>query len=397
MQHLHLRLRYLSALLLIALLTSCSAWLFFSVLEQQQNDAEQINVSGRQRMLSQKIALYVNQLETSKDSDEATRDRELLQSALDTFEQSHEFLTQDSGDLSPELHALYFRGKPSLDKLVKNYVYATRHVLNGGSGGLVPVHFSRDETETLLGKLDAVVTRLETEASERVSVLKNLELSVWIISLLLLALEARFIFFPMEVAIKEHFEQLKQKIQDIRTLDREKQELEKIASLDPLTGLYSLNAAREFLEQLTANSNQHQHRLAVLFLDLDNFKPINDRYGHDVGDLVLIETARRIHQQLRSQDIACRIGGDEFLLVIEKLEDSTQLEHLCKRLLHAVSKPLNCNGHDIQVFTSIGCAIFPEHAIDASELRKFADEAMYEAKRNGKNSFSIYGAGTEHL
>ncbi len=386
-QALHLRLRYLTALLLIALLTSFSAFLFFTVLDQQNDDADKINVSGRQRMLSQKIALSVTRLDESGYREQARLD---LQQAVNRFEQSHLYLTTNADELSPELAALYYGGSPSLDSLIKLYVSAARALFSGKADSHDQSVFSAGFTEPLLFQLNAVVEQYESEANERVQILKKLELAVWITSLLLLVLEARFIFYPMEVSIKSYIRELTEKLNAIQSLDSEKKQLEKIANQDPLTGLYSLKAARDFLQQLINKANQQNYELAVMFLDLDNFKPINDQYGHDVGDTVLVETARRIKKEMRTQDIACRVGGDEFLLVVDQLSTRAQLEFLCNRLLSAISKPIEINGETILIHASIGCAIFPEHAVDASELKKLADDAMYEAKRQGKNSFYIF-------
>ncbi len=363
--------------------------MFFSVLEGQNADAENINVSGRQRMLSQKIALYAHRLNQSEPSQQ---DRKILAQALQSFETNHRFLSFDNRPLSSALTRLYFDGEPSLDALVKQYVQATNSILNGSFSHAVMAHFSSGYTERLLQKLDAVVAQMEREAKQRVATLRSIEQAVWIITLVLLAWEARFIFYPMEVAIQQHIRQIRQRVEDIYKLETEKTTLEKLATQDPLTGLYSLHGARDFLSKYLETSQYHHHKLAVLFLDLDNFKPINDQYGHHSGDQVLVETAKRIKQELREQDVACRIGGDEFLLVIDQVSEVSQLEHLCERILNAIARPLTVQGANMVVSASIGCAIFPDHARNAEALKKLADAAMYQAKREGKNRYMIHGA-----
>jgi len=384
----------LTALLLIALLTSVSAWLFFTVLEQHNSDAEKINISGMQRMLSQKIALYVNRLNTPGDE---RRERAILARIIDEFESNHAQLTQSGTGLSPDLQKLYFQGNPSLNTLVNRYIIASRALLDARTANPDNLLFNAEFTEPLLFRLNSVVEQFEREANQRVQILKSLEMAVWLTSLLLLVLEARFIFYPMERSISQNIEELNRKIEDIQSLDSEKQKLEIIANQDPLTGLYSLHASRDYLQQLIDKANRNGYRLAVLFVDLDNFKPINDRYGHDAGDRVLAETARRIRKELRKEDIACRVGGDEFLLTIDQLTNESQLEFLCRRLLSAISIPMEYEDTRIQIYASIGCAIFPEHALDANGLKKLADEAMYEAKRQGKNSYYIFGREVENL
>lgn len=385
---LNLKLRYLTALLLIALLTSGSVWLFIALLEQQKSDALKINTSGLQRMLSQKIALYASRMDQSSNQ---SGERQILKDAIDTFEQNHQYLVSEQTNLSAHVRSLYFAGEPNLDSLVRDYIATSRKLLTGNTQEIDLRAFEISNTEKLLYKLDEIVGQFQWEAEHRVQILKNFELAVWILSLLLLALEARYIFWPMEKGIKRSITLLQQKINDIHSLHAEKQKLEEIANLDPLTGLYSLNAGLGYFQKLIDDANHNHQKLAVLFLDLDNFKLINDELGHDVGDAVLVATANRIQQELRNNDIACRIGGDEFLLVIENISDIDQLEQLCTRLLASISKPIDLNDSETQVYTSIGCAIFPEHACDANGLKKLADTAMYEAKRNGKNSFFIFG------
>lgn len=388
------RIHYAVALTLVAVLVSLSASLFFSVLQQQTLDAEKINVSGSQRMLSQKIALYTQRLGQAGN---AEQERVLLQQALQRFERNYHDLTADEQTLSPAVRRLYFDGEPSLETLIQQYITATQAVLNTSPPASSTDYHQSDYTELLLQKLDAVVKQLEVEAQERVSTLIMLERGVWMLTLLLLLWEARYIFYPMERAIKTHIQRLQQKINAIQQLENEKIYLEKVANLDPLTGLYSLKGARTFLTKMLADPDHTNRKLAVLFVDLDDFKPINDRYGHDTGDHILIETARRIKQELRGRDIACRIGGDEFLLVIEDVFLLSQLEHLCERLLRVIAARHRLQGDEICVSASIGCALFPEHSTSAETLKKLADAAMYKAKRSGKNRYLIHGATVKNV
>ena len=285
------RIHYAVALTLVAVLVSLSASLFFSVLQQQTLDAEKINVSGSQRMLSQKIALYTQRLGQAGN---AEQERLLLQQALHRFERNYHALTADKQALSPAVRRLYFDGEPSLETLIQQYITATQAVLNTSPPASSTDYHQSDYTELLLQKLDAVVKQLEVEAQERVSTLIMLERGVWMLTLLLLLWEARYIFYPMERAIKTHIQRLQQKINAIQQLENEKIYLEKVANLDPLTGLYSLKGARTFLTKMLADPDHTNRKLAVLFVDLDDFKPINDYFGRSGGDEILCQVALRL-------------------------------------------------------------------------------------------------------
>lgn len=142
----------------------------------------------------------------------------------------------------------------------------------------------------------------------------------------------------------------------------------------------------------TAQDKQSQPSLssALLFIDLDNFKYVNDQFGHDAGDAVLIEVSRRITQGIRQQDTLCRLGGDEFALLVPAPMNATMIAQLCERLLTLVRQPLWWQHQQMPIGLSIGVALYPQHATDSATLLNHADEAMYAAKRAGKNGYRIY-------
>lgn len=141
-----------------------------------------------------------------------------------------------------------------------------------------------------------------------------------------------------------------------------------------------------------AQDDQSQPSLssALLFIDLDNFKYVNDQFGHDAGDAVLIEVSRRISQGIRQQDTLCRLGGDEFALLVPAPMNATMIAQLCERLLTLVRQPLWWQHQQMPIGLSIGVALYPQHATDSATLLNHADEAMYAAKRAGKNGYRIY-------
>jgi diguanylate cyclase (GGDEF)-like protein len=133
----------------------------------------------------------------------------------------------------------------------------------------------------------------------------------------------------------------------------------------------------------------------VLFIDLDRFKIINDSLGHEAGDRLLVETAGRLRQTLRSNDVVARLGGDEFVVILEKTEENNDVETIARKLLSALSQPLQLSGHECHTTASIGIAMFPANGTDVQTLTKNADMAMYLAKEDGKNGLRFFTKAAE--
>lgn len=162
-----------------------------------------------------------------------------------------------------------------------------------------------------------------------------------------------------------------------------------MAYRDPLTGLGNRKALQEQLRSALDNARRHQSPLALLYIDLDHFKEVNDRFGHDVGDALLTTISERLRQTLRQPDRFYRIGGDEFIMLLPGTGREAA-EKLAQRLLFALNTPVELSGRRIDFVTpSIGIALFPEHANDAEALIKAADSAMYQAKQ-GRNQAAVY-------
>jgi diguanylate cyclase (GGDEF)-like protein/PAS domain S-box-containing protein len=171
---------------------------------------------------------------------------------------------------------------------------------------------------------------------------------------------------------------------------------ERIASLaysDPLTGLANRTSLMPALEQAVQRARRRNSKIAVVFLDLDGFKQINDVHGHDAGDALLIELAGRLRDNLRASDLIARLGGDEFLVVVEEVQDPEPVEIVANKLLLETVRPYTLPGAQASVTASIGISIFPDDAADATALMKHADIAMYAAKQAGKNTCRFYSSG----
>jgi diguanylate cyclase (GGDEF)-like protein len=168
-------------------------------------------------------------------------------------------------------------------------------------------------------------------------------------------------------------------------------ELRRRAHYDALTDLPNRVLLADRLEQAMSRSRRSGSLLAVAFIDLDNFKPINDEHGHDVGDRLLVEVSQEMRKTLREADTLARLGGDEFIAVLSDLQTADDAELLLERLIQALSSPIDVDGQTLQVTGSIGMTLYPQsEELDADQLIRQADQAMYSAKLQGRNRWHFF-------
>jgi diguanylate cyclase (GGDEF)-like protein/PAS domain S-box-containing protein len=166
-------------------------------------------------------------------------------------------------------------------------------------------------------------------------------------------------------------------------------ELDFLANHDALTGLPSLRLCKDRLDHSLAEARRHGQMSAVMFLDLDGFKAINDLHGHEFGDQVLKATADRIKGEIRETDTVARIGGDEFVVILSSVPEITIAERIASSLIQKISEPLSVELVDVKVGASIGIALYPKNGDTAEDLIRSADKAMYLIKRQGKGNFGF--------
>jgi two-component system cell cycle response regulator len=166
-------------------------------------------------------------------------------------------------------------------------------------------------------------------------------------------------------------------------------EMESLAMHDALTGLPNRRLLMDRLSLSITHAHRNKRTMAVMYLDLDGFKQVNDTLGHDVGDKLLNMVAARLAAAVRQEDTVARLGGDEFVIALWELIHADGLARLVSKVIQAVSQPYVINGHTVSVTTSVGVSIYPTHGDDADTLMKNADLALYEAKRAGKNDYRI--------
>ena len=177
---------------------------------------------------------------------------------------------------------------------------------------------------------------------------------------------------------------------DITERRQMEEEIKHMSTHDSLTGLPNRVMFSQLLNHALASAKRYNRQVAILFIDLDRFKVINDTLGHEAGDQLLKEVARRLTQAVRAVDIAARFGGDEFVILIEELGDLGQVETVAERILSAILEPINLSNEECRVTASIGISVFPKDAQDEQSLMKNADMAMYLAKEEGKNNYQFY-------
>jgi diguanylate cyclase (GGDEF)-like protein/PAS domain S-box-containing protein len=180
--------------------------------------------------------------------------------------------------------------------------------------------------------------------------------------------------------------------QDISERKLAKDRIEYLAHFDSLTGLANRFSLNSRLAQTLLEAKREERLLAVMFIDLDRFKMINDTLGHHIGDLLLVETASRLDKTVRKSDIVARLGGDEFVVVLTMLTDPADAAHLASKMIEALGAPYQIEGKELHSTPSIGISIFPNNGDDPDILMKHADAAMYSAKDHGRNNFKFFSA-----
>ncbi|ODS63152.1 MAG: sensor protein [Arenimonas sp. SCN 70-307] len=190
------------------------------------------------------------------------------------------------------------------------------------------------------------------------------------------------------LGLRSHFVAV---VNDITDKKRAEQELRYLANYDTLTGLPNRALLSERLGRAIVRARRQDTRVAVLFLDLDRFKDINDSLGHAAGDRLLKAAATRLQATVGASDTVARLGGDEFTVVLEDVESLPAVERMAREILTAFTMPLEVDErHDVSITPSLGISLYPDHALVPTDLLKFADTAMYQAKAEGRNTYQIY-------
>ena len=174
-----------------------------------------------------------------------------------------------------------------------------------------------------------------------------------------------------------------------KQIEHHNEVLESLALHDQLTGLANRRLLTDRMSMAMAHARRNESAMAVVYLDLDGFKQLNDRLGHGAGDILLKMVANRLVKTVRQEDTVARLGGDEFVLVLWHLAEPGYAATVARKVIEALSQPFDIEGNTVSITTSAGVGIYPIHGEDADTLTKSADLALYEAKRAGKNLYRI--------
>lgn len=179
-------------------------------------------------------------------------------------------------------------------------------------------------------------------------------------------------------------------VQDVTDRKRDQETIERLAFTDTLTGLPNRNLFYDRLTQAFSHVRRYDDGLAVMMIDLDGFKAVNDTFGHETGDHLLAEVGKRIQKYIRETDTAARIGGDEFGFILPGVKSNKDVIPVAEKLCSTLSKPMTVDGHEINIGASIGISLWITELDDIDSLMKRADKAMYEAKAAGKNCYRFF-------
>jgi diguanylate cyclase (GGDEF)-like protein/PAS domain S-box-containing protein len=179
-------------------------------------------------------------------------------------------------------------------------------------------------------------------------------------------------------------------LSDITQKQETKKKLYQLANYDLLTNIPNRNLMYDLLKKSLIDAKRDEQKVAILYIDLDDFKTINDSLGHGYGDMLLIEIVQIIKAAIRESDILCRVGGDEFILIAKDVKDDEKIKILATKVLGLLKKPFIFNGISYKLSASMGISVYPEDANDVDSMIKHSDMAMYKAKHSGKNNFSFF-------
>ncbi|RWC53638.1 EAL domain-containing protein [Mesorhizobium sp.] len=388
---------YWLALLIIAAMVIASFILLQQMMATQQHNHTLLDIVGTQKTLSQRIVFLAGA------TGAASRDKQpalvsALKQATAEFETNYDLLLeqteadpQSPAKLDPKSIENVLFAKPfhldyfsvglvaNGDRLIS--AYESQFTGNGGyKGGDERVNLNASVANATLSGYAALGQRISADADERSEKLLALHRTLFYATLGVIILVALFIFRPMSNAI----------LRKTHELIDARNSMAFIAVHDGLTGLHNRTFLTDHFDTLIKGTHRRRERLAVVQLDLDRFKQINDTLGHAAGDYVLVVTAQRMRDSCRASDLCVRLGGDEFVMILGGAGGTEDINMLARRILAHINEPIVFQGTTILPGASAGIAVYPIDADNAQDLLVHADLALYSAKKLGGGNFSFF-------
>ncbi|MGN6535932.1 MAG: putative bifunctional diguanylate cyclase/phosphodiesterase [Mesorhizobium sp.] len=392
---------YWVALLIIAAMAVASFVLLQEMMAAQQRDGALLDMVSTQKALSQRIVFLANAAEAASPNRKPAFVRD-LKAATEEFENNYDLFVDDT-DADPTsparfdptsiesvlyakpFHLDYFsvglaangrRLTAALEaELDRSYAGANSRKAGGEYAALDP-----SLANATLSGYSALGQRISAMAEQRSQGMLNLHRNLFFATIGVIILVALFIFRPMSNAI----------LRKTYELIDARNSMAFIAVHDGLTGLHNRAFLTDHFDTLIKGAHRRRERLAVVQLDLDRFKQINDTLGHAAGDYVLVATAQRMRESCRASDLCIRLGGDEFVIILNGAGDTEDINMVARRILARVNQPIVFQGTTILPGASAGIAVYPVDADNAKDLMVHADLALYSAKKLGGGTFSFF-------
>jgi diguanylate cyclase (GGDEF)-like protein len=377
------RLYYILALLTIGIMTIVSHVLVGNILHTHDGFGRLINDAGRQRMYTQRLASYLLQFNLDPTEDKKA---EIL-SILANFNKANDNLSRDFKDPKTldtnsfyrKMHSLYFDSSDAIHKQSMQLSTLINRYLSGNTNSKENSDILKKifplVNHSLLNNLDQAVFLYQIESEHQIQNIDNLLKLILFLILFILLIEAKFIFNPMFVKLRQYIS-----------------DLSHIALRDELTGLYNRRSFNSKFDEQVEYAQRYGNHCSVIIFDIDNFKKINDEYGHLVGDKVIKTIGRTIEKNFRGLDQGFRYGGEEFVILLPQtnIDKAIAKAEFVRKKIEEIMIHIN-NTENLQFTASFGVSsIAPDNVNNALAQ---ADEALYQAKESGKNKVVKYQVG----
>lgn len=383
--------RYILGLALLAAFAIISTFVTYSALSRQETDTTVLEVTARQSRLAREIADQAKVIREGRASLDTAVAIEQRVGELVVQQRGLEFGSPKLGlpaNTSEAVDRLLVKASGPFGLLVSAAGDVAATIEAGGTPNTATLDSLSAAASSYDSHMGTILFQFQVEAEGRVIALKQLQYLLLSATLVLLVLEGFFLFRPAANRLRARWRERDAAHSSERQLDQRR--MSYLARYDPLTGLINRTLFADRLQGAVARARRDGGLVALMFLDMDDFKEVNDRYGHAAGDSLLRQVAERLVSSVRESDTVARLGGDEFTVILEgghRVEDAGRV---ATKILAALSAPYQLGQHEVVVTSSIGIATYPIDGDNVDELLKCADIAMYSAKAAGRNTYQYF-------